>query len=132
MGRKEVRHLEFEVASLTEEMSVSPQNNKKPPKTKMQALMESGLLQEPEISQEEMLEVREKIIQGFNSLNPEEVWVVNALAVEEMSLRAVAKQLNAPKTTIARVRDRAFLKLRTHMIDNPEIVEILIAKGYDL
>ena len=98
----------------------------------MQALMESGLLQEPEISQEEMLELREKIIQGFNALNPEEVWVVNALAVEEMSLRAVAKQLNAPKTTIARVRDRAFLKLRTHMIDNPEIVEILIAKGYDL
>jgi hypothetical protein len=93
------------------------------PDTALAALMQCAPHEDPRVSSEELLELRETIALAFKTLTPEEVWVFNALVIERLSLRQLGKQINAPKTTIARIRDRATRKLRAALIDNPAIID---------
>lgn len=92
------------------------------PETPLQALMQCGPNETPMISAQELLGVREAIGDAFDVLTPQEVWVFNSLVIERLSLRAVARQISTPKTTVARIRDRATRKLRAALQDNLEVV----------
>jgi len=59
------------------------------------------------------------------SLTDLERWVWNSLVVELMSLRQLERQISIPKTTLARIRDRAQRKLRDALQDHPIIQEYL-------
>jgi DNA-directed RNA polymerase specialized sigma subunit len=56
-------------------------------------------------------------------LEPEEVWLLNALLFERLSLRDVEYVLGIPKTTVARKRDKVLAKLRQTLEDNPYVRE---------
>ena len=85
------------------------------------ALMQCAPGEEPQTSQEELLPLRDVIEDALDVLDPRERWVFNAIIVERMSLRALGRQLQIPKTTVARIRDRAAEHLRKALEDNPEI-----------
>lgn len=91
------------------------------PETPIEALMRCGPFEEPAVSREELLAVREVLADAFDVLTDEEVWVFNALVIERLSLRTVARQISTPKTTIARIRDRAICKLRSELEDDAVI-----------
>lgn len=79
-----------------------------------------------EISVLELLAMRELIVDATEAaLDGLEMWVFNALFVERKSLRTLSKELSIPKTTIARIRDRATSKVRAELESNPTIQEYL-------
>lgn len=81
---------------------------------------------EPGISQIELIHLRDIINDVMeDTLTPMELWVFNALIIERQSLRELGRQINRPKTTIARIRDGAIKKLRETLQDNPAIMEYL-------
>jgi DNA-directed RNA polymerase specialized sigma24 family protein len=92
------------------------------PESPTQALMQCGPDDIPMISAQELIGVREAIGSAFDVLTPKEVWVFNALVIERLSLRTVANQICTPKTTVARIRDRATRKLRAALEDDPEVI----------
>jgi DNA-directed RNA polymerase sigma subunit (sigma70/sigma32) len=74
----------------------------------------------------EMVALREVINDAIDEvLTPLELWVFNSLFVERKSLRVLAKELAIPKTTIARIRDRATEKLRQQLLSKNVIQEYL-------
>lgn len=90
--------------------------------TPMEALMSAAPFEPIESSQMEMLALRDVLQDALDDvLTPLELWVFNALVVERKSLRSLGRQINRPKTTIARIRDGAFRKLREHLQDTPAI-----------
>lgn len=81
---------------------------------------------EPGISQIELIHLRDIINDVMeDTLTPMELWVFNALIIERQSLRELGRQINRPKTTIARIRDGAIKKLREALQDDPAIIEYL-------
>lgn len=93
------------------------------PLTEIEAVMNAAPHEEPIISITEMLETKEIIAKAFEEcLTKEEMWIINAIIIQGMSMRGVAKQLNAPKTTVARIRDRGLAKLRKSLEQNPTIL----------
>lgn len=97
--------------------------NRHIPFTPLEALMGTG---EPEMSVLGMIALREIINDAIDKiLTPLELWVFNALFIERKSLRKLSKELSIPKTTIARIRDRATQKLRTELENHPSIQEYL-------
>lgn len=93
--------------------------------TPYQALMETSPHEEPDLSIAELLELREVLVDAFDQLTEEEAWVLNSLIIERMSIRELSKQISAPKTTIARIRDRALKRLREMLQDNEIIIQAL-------
>jgi len=81
---------------------------------------------EPAVSQMELIHLRDIINDAIDEhLTPLETWVFNALIVERKSLRSLGRQINRPKTTIARIRDGAIKKLQEALRDNPDIIDYL-------
>jgi len=81
---------------------------------------------EPGISQMELIHLRDILNDAIEDvLTPLELWIFNAIFIERQSLRALGRQINRPKTTVARIRDGAVKKLREALQDNPSIVEYL-------
>jgi hypothetical protein len=81
---------------------------------------------EPGVSQMEIIHLRDIINDVMEDiLTPMELWVFNAVVVERQSLRQLGRQINRPKTTIARIRDGALKKLREALQDNPAIMQYL-------
>jgi DNA-directed RNA polymerase specialized sigma subunit len=79
-----------------------------------------------ETSTLELLVLRELIADAMDdNLSDLEMWVFNALFVERKSLRRLSKELSIPKTTVARIRDRATKKLREALQSHPAIQEYL-------
>jgi|TARA_R110000765_G_C18748018_1_gene587504 RNA polymerase sigma factor (sigma-70 family) len=95
-----------------------------PPETELLALMEAGPL-EPRESQEEQAALREMVLDSLDILNLEEMWLVNAILFERMSLRQIARSIGIPKTTVARYRDKVLAKLRDALVDHPAIQDYL-------
>jgi DNA-directed RNA polymerase sigma subunit (sigma70/sigma32) len=94
--------------------------------TPLEALMSTPPHHEPQVSQLELLVIRDLIQDAIEDcLTPLEQWVFNATIVERQSLRGLGRQINRPKTTVARIRDRALLKLRGALADSPAIIEYL-------
>lgn len=96
------------------------------PENPIQALMETLPLEEPQVSKIERYRLREIVNEAIDeTLEPVELWVFNALFVEKKSLRTVGSELQIPKTTIARIRDRSTHKLRDVLSQHPLIQEYL-------
>lgn len=96
------------------------------PLTEIEAIMSAAPHEEPTVSIEETLETKETVAKAFEEcLTSEEMWIINAIVIQGMSMRGVAKELNAPKTTVARIRDRALTKLRKRLESDPLILGYL-------
>ena len=91
-----------------------------------EALMSAPPGYEPEISQLEILHLRDIINDAIEgTLTPLELWVFNALVVERKSLRSLGHQIGRPKTTVARIRDNAIKKVRQGLKEHPAIIDYL-------
>lgn len=95
------------------------------PQTQIEALMRCRPHQDPQASSEERMIAREEVGAAFACLTDEERWVFNAVVIERMSLRGVVRQLSLPKTTVARIRDRAARKLREALKDSESVQAVL-------
>lgn len=95
------------------------------PRNEYEALMQCAPHQNPRPSGTERLRARDATAAAFAVLTAEEVWVINALLIERMSLRQLARQLGSTKSTMARIRDRALKKLRNQLQDNPDVQSVL-------
>ena len=93
------------------------------PETAIQALQQAAPHQTTRVSLEERHDLREAVVAAIDSLEPEEVWLLNALLFERLSLRDVEYVLGIPKTTVARKRDNILAKLRQTLEDNPYVRE---------
>jgi DNA-directed RNA polymerase specialized sigma24 family protein len=100
------------------------------PQNEYDALMRCAPGQEPQASVTERLAAKEATATAFSCLTPEELWVVNATVIERLSLRQLARQIGATKTTIARIRDRGLQKLRKELEDNPDVQSVLKEMGF--
>lgn len=100
------------------------------PASSIEALMRCAPHEEPQTSLAERLTVRDLVAETFDSvLTPEETWVLNAMVVERMSLRYLARQIGATKTTVARIRDRGLAKLKHALQDNADVQSVLREMG---
>lgn len=97
----------------------------KQPETATHALLESKPHEPIRISAEERLELREIVAGALESLTEEEIWIMNALLFERLSLREAGYILQIPKTTLARRRDKIFKKLEKALIQEPLVKEYL-------
>lgn len=93
--------------------------------TKMEALLLTLPNAEPQKSLEEQHVLREILVGALDQLEPIELWLINALLFEKLSLRDCEHVLGIPKTTIARNRDRILKKLKEQIMENPEVKEYL-------
>ena len=69
--------------------------------------------------------LHELVFNAYDTLEGIELWIVNALLFEKLSLRDVEYILGIPKTTVARKRDKILDKLKTYLEDHPVIKEYL-------
>ena len=97
----------------------------KQPVTPSQAMLETKPNQPIEISALERLELREVVASALENLTPEEVWILNALLFERLSLRQAGRILQIPKTTLARRRDKILKKLKKILENEPLVREYL-------
>lgn len=95
------------------------------PINEFQAVMECEPFQEPDVSQEERLELRDLIVDALDDLDEQEQWIFDSLFVRRLSLRELAAEINMPKTTVARWRDRLLQRLREKLVNEPKIIGYL-------
>jgi len=58
-------------------------------------------------------------------LEPEDRWIINALFVEQLSLRVAGNILGIPKTSLARRRDYIRRQLMANLSESPAVVQWL-------
>jgi DNA-directed RNA polymerase specialized sigma24 family protein len=121
MSKEEAKYKKYETPQPTPTWEKSLTR----PDTPYQALMEAAPFQPTDISVVEMLEAKEALADAFDTLTAEEQWVLNSLVIEKMSIRELGNQIGAPKTTMARIRDKALGKMRDSLSDNPAILNLL-------
>lgn len=92
------------------------------PITPLEALMGCAPGDEPDRSVVEMLDLRDVIEDAIHRLEPLEMWVLNEVVVGRASLRS----LGLPKTTVARIRDKALDKLRRRLENDPIVKTFLV------
>jgi DNA-directed RNA polymerase specialized sigma subunit len=91
-----------------------------------ESLMSVMPFHEPGPSRLELLSLREIIADAMDSeLKPIELWVFNAVYVERKSLRSIGRDLARSKSTVARIRDSARIKLQNELLKNPLIQDYL-------
>lgn len=95
------------------------------PENEFQALMECAPFEEPDVSRDERLELRDVIVDALDNLTDQEQWIFDSLFVRRLSLRQLATEINMPKTTVARWRDRLLQRLREKLVNEPQIVNYL-------
>lgn len=87
--------------------------------TPLEALLQCSPGEEPELSIQELAEIREVLNEAIVTvLSEQELWVFNETVVARTALR----KMGVPKTTAARIRDNAIDKLRNHLQEHPVIV----------
>lgn len=79
-------------------------------------------LEEPKTSLEEQHALREVLVGALDDLEPIDVWIINALLFEKMSLRTAGWVLGIPKTSLARRRDRILQDIKAK-IENEQIIK---------
>ena len=90
--------------------------------SKIEALMIARPLEEPKTSLEEQHALREVLVGALDDLEPIDVWIINALLFEKMSLRTAGWVLGIPKTSLARRRDRILQDIKAK-IENEQIIK---------
>ena len=73
----------------------------------------------------ETIALKEAVGEAIDALEPEDRWIINALFVEHLSLRAAGKILGIPKTSLARRRDYIRRQLMANLSESPAVVQWL-------
>ncbi len=92
-----------------------------PKATQIHVLQEAPPHAALEESQEERIQLQEAVLDAFEELDEEEIWLLNALLFERLSLRQVERLTQLPKTTVARKRDYILRKLKRALEKHPII-----------
>jgi len=96
------------------------------PLTEIEALMELAPHEESSVpSLLETIALKEAVGEAIDALEPEDRWIINALFVEHLSLRAAGKILGIPKTSLARRRDYIRRQLMANLSESPAAVQWL-------
>lgn len=85
------------------------------PETEIEALMITKPFEEPVESSENLLPLREAVVEHVERLLPRELWVINAIYSEGKSLQKIADELGITKTHVWRIRNQTLEKLRGEM-----------------
>ena len=94
------------------DLSRKAQGNPQQKQTEIEILQEAAPHAPLEESQEERIQLQEAVLDAFDELEEDEIWLLNALLFERLSLRQVERLTNLPKTTVARKRDYILRKLK--------------------
>lgn len=95
------------------------------PRTQLEALLLAAPGQTISPSQEERVALRETVVGALDTLDEWELWLINVLLFERLSLRQVEYITGIPKTTVARQRDKVLKKLRAYLYKEPLVLEHL-------
>lgn len=95
------------------------------PDTEWEALMTVPPFAHTEVSRSERLQLRDVIVDAIDELSEEQRWIFDALFVRRMSLRALAEEIQVPKTTLTRRRDTLLAVLREKLEVEPSIADYL-------
>lgn len=98
------------------------------PVNEYDAVMRCAPHEEPEVSAEERLELRDLIVDAIDELDEQQRWIFDALFVRRASLRGLAREINVPKTTLARWRDSLLVTLREKLGCDPAVADYLEGK----
>lgn len=88
-----------------------------------QALMEAAPGDEPRETAESLAELRDLLVAVIEMLPPLEQRIIEALFIEQLSLRECAARFARSKTTIARIRDDALATMQDLLTDNETVNE---------
>jgi len=80
-------------------------------------------------SEEDRTELHELVFDAYDTLEGIELWIINAILFEKLSLRDIQYILGIPKTTVARKRDQILKKMRDHLSQHELIQEYLDEKN---
>ena len=94
------------------DLSWNAQGNPEQKQTEIEILQEAEPHAALEESQEERIQLQEAVLDAFDELDEDEIWLLNALLFERLSLRQVERLTQLPKTTVARKRDYILRKLK--------------------
>lgn len=83
------------------------------------------------ISSEDRAELRDLVMNVYDKLEEKDLWIMNALLFERLSLRDVQFVLGIPKTTVARKRDEILHKLGEELSKHPLVKEYLYENSTD-
>lgn len=95
------------------------------PMTRAQALMESAPGEEPEVSHEDLADLRELLVDALDKLSPRDQYLVNAFVIRGLSVRRVASELGLAKSHVHRMKRRVMQALRNSLGDHPLVQEFL-------
>ena len=96
------------------------------PLTEIEALLELAPHEESSVpSRLETMALKEAVGEAIDALEPEDRWIINALFVEHLSLRAAGKILGIPKTSLARRRDYIRRQLMANLSESPAVMQWL-------
>lgn len=96
------------------------------PLTETEALMQLGPHEEASApSLLETIALKEAVGEAIDALEPEDRWIINALFVEQLSLRTAGQVLGIPKTSLARRRDYIRRQLMAALTESPAVVQWL-------
>lgn len=99
------------------------------PQNPIEALMQCAPFQDPDTSRDELAHLRDIIQDAIDdALDDRERWVFDGLYSRRASSREVGRELSLSKSHVLNIRDRALLKLRTRLIESPEVRRYLGAE----
>lgn len=87
------------------------------PETELQALMQSAPHTDPARSLEETAEIRERIVDALEGLEPRMRWIFEARAFRGLSVRQIGTELSLSKSYVDRIFKAAQKKLQDQLID---------------
>lgn len=89
------------------------------------ALMAAAPFHEADVSQYELLELREVLADAIDGLPEKDRFVIEALWIERRSYRDLARDMSCGLASLVRTRNRAVRKLQAALEDNALIKEKL-------
>ena len=96
------------------------------PLTETEALMQLAPHQQASTpSLLETMALKEAVGAAIDKLGDEDRWIINALFVEQLSLRVAGGVLGIPKTSLARRRDYIRRQLMASLSESPGVVQWL-------
>jgi RNA polymerase sigma factor (sigma-70 family) len=96
-----------------------------PPVTVVQAVMEAAPGDEPRTSIEELMPLREVLVNVLETLTPREQRIVDLFVVQGLSIRKAAYELGMAKSHVHRLREQVFERLRDELSQQPLVQERL-------
>lgn len=91
------------------------------PFTPLEALMQAAPGEEPELSQLELLGLRDVLADALDELTPRERRLIEARVIEGRSLRSLERELGWRKSHMQRVERRVLAKLAKRLADHPAV-----------